>query len=314
MKKYKIALFTVSIVILIAIIWYANPVLMAQRISQGNIYFMIAALALASCNVFLRTLKWKVLLKDVGLLELIPVQILGMSISNFTPGKVGEPFKALILKARKGINVSEGLTSIIWERIMDLIVLVIFSTFFIAFMSLTFDLLYMGIIAIVIFVSGISVLILILMSKKIGMKIFGFIRKFPVLNRISEQFMEQFYKSTKIQKRRIGASFVITVFCWIIDAAVFKLSFMALGIDIGIFAFAGFIAFSTLVAVASSLPGGIGSFEAVIVVLITTLGVSTVDATTGIMFARFATIWYGTMLGAVSFAYLSKKVDIRAAL
>lgn len=297
-----------------AIIWYANPMLMAEKISQGNIYFILIAFILASVNIFLRTLKWKVLLNNVGLLELVPVQILGMVISNFTPGKVGEPFKAFILKARKGINVSEGLSSIIWERIFDLLVLVILAILFIAFMSLTFDMLYIGMVAILIFIIGIGVLLLILTSKRFGERIFRFTKKLPILNKIGDQFIEQFYKSTKIPKVKMALSFAITFVCWLIDALVFYYCFMALGIDIGPAALAGLIAFSTLVAVASSLPGGIGSFEAVLLVLITSMGITTVDATAGILIARLVTIWYGTILGAIFFIYLSRKVDIRSVL
>ncbi len=309
-RIYKIFMLAVSFAILAGIIWYANPVLLAERISHGNVLLIFIVFLLASVNVLMRTLKWKVLLEGVGLLELVPVQILGMVLSSLTPGKVGEPLKAIILKARKGIAVSKGLSTIIWERILDLVVLVILAAVFIAMMSMTFNMLYIGLAAIAIFIAGISVLLGIVMSKRIGMKVFSFAKKLPLLNRIGEEFMDKFYEGSKIPKSRIALSFIITAACWFLDGVIFYFSFLAIGIEVSPLMFAGIIAFSTLVAIASTLPGGLGSFEAVLIVLISSLGFTAVDATTGIMIGRVLTFWYGMALGALSFLWLSRKSKI----
>lgn len=123
----KRLLFIPSVIILIAVVVYSNPSEIAQYMSRSNLLYLIIALVISMVSLMLRALKWKVLLKNVKYSDVFPIQIFGMTFSNFTPGKLGEPTKALILKVRNGSAVSETLPTIIWERIFDVIMLLSLS-------------------------------------------------------------------------------------------------------------------------------------------------------------------------------------------
>ena len=87
---------------------------------------------------------------------------------------------------------------------------------------------------------------------------------------------------------------------------------LAIGINnLNPFVLASLIALADLIAIASFLPGGIGTFEAVSVLFLGIFGVAPVLATAGIILYRFVSFWFGTLVGALSFIYLSRKMDVR---
>ena len=69
----------------------------------------------------------------------------------------------------------------------------------------------------------------------------------------------------------------------------------------------GFIAFATLVGIASALPGGVGGMEAVFVILLGVVSVPMASATSGILISRFATFWYTAFLGVIAFFWMANK-------
>ena len=309
MAKKRILLIGLSIAILIGIILYADPVLLLSILSKSDLKYVILAFIVANISMSLRVLKWRVLLKNVGFLELFPVQIFGMAASNFTPGKIAEPTKAVILKMKKGTAVSKTLPTVIWERIMDILVIIMFSLIAIPFLTQAF--LLISSISIALFLGLIITFLIILYKKNIGIRVFNFIRRFPILKRISKDFIKTFYKS-KIEKKRLIGCFLLTIIPWFFEGVVLYLSFLALGINSNPLLLAGVVALSLLIGIASSLPGGLGSTEAVMVIILGIIGIESTIGIAGIMLARFLTFWYGAFAGALCFFYLSKKIDLSA--
>lgn len=255
-------------------------------------------------------MKWKILLKNVGFVELIPVQLLGFSISNFTPGKAAEPAKAVLLKIRKGLPVSSTLTSIIWERVMDVVVLLLFALMSIGTLSLASDFYIAGVISIGIFVLIIIISVLVLYSRRFGKNIFAFARKFPVLKKLPENFMDMFY-NVKIRKSRLAACFVVAFISWAVIGFVLYSSLLAFGIVINPLVLTGIVALSVVIGIASSLPGGIGTTEVVMIFLLGLVGVNPTIAAAAAITFRLMTIWFVNLLGGLSFVYLSRKFELR---
>jgi uncharacterized protein (TIRG00374 family) len=307
MTKKRIFLVCLSIAILIWMIFYADPVLLLSIISKGDLRYIFLAFIVANVSMSIRVLKWKVLLKNVGFLELFPIQIFGIVVSNFTPGKIAEPTKAVILKMRKGMAVSETLPTIIWERIMDILVIIMLSLIVIPILTEAF--LLISLISISVFLGIILTFLIILYKRDIGIRVFNFIRKFPVLKKISKNFIETFYKK-RVAKGRLLACFSITVIPWLLEGVVLYLSFLALGVQLNPLILAGMFAVSVLIGIASSLPGGLGSTEAVMVVILGILGIESTLGIAGIMLSRVLTFWYSAFVGALCFVYLSKKLDL----
>ncbi len=313
MRKYKFLMLGISVIILVALVIYANPLVLAAHLAKSDHRFILAGFVTALISISLRVVKWKVLMKKVGFAELFPVQLLGLTISNFTPGKVAEPAKALILKITKDMQVSSSLTAIIWERVIDVLVLILFSVIVISSLSLSSDFFFAGAVSIAIFMTIIVACFAVLFNVRFGKKLFGFIRKFPVLRKLPQNFMELFYK-VRIGKAEIFKCLFFTLVAWTIEGFTFYFALLAFGVQINPLVLAGIVALSVVIGIASSLPGGLGTTEIVMIFLLGTFGIESSVAIAGVIVFRFMTFWFGVFLGGLSFVYLSRKFDIRNVL
>ena len=300
----------ISFAILGLIIWFSDPATVFSLLSKVDKTYIVYGILISTLSMLLRVAKWSVLLNKVKFFGTIPIQWFGIALSNFTPGKIAEPVKSIVLKITDGIPVSVSLLSVVWERLIDVIVLVILSLFAFQAISLSSNLFVLGLAGLGVFVALIVVVITVLANQKFGFWIFGVIRKFPILKRLSPDFIKTFYK-TRIKSSRVLASFILTLIPWILDGVALYLVFLSFGVSLSPLLLAGMVALSTIIAIASFLPGGIGSFEVIIVVLFSFVGVEHALALTAVLLFRFITFWYGILLGGLSFVYLSKKIDIK---
>jgi uncharacterized protein (TIRG00374 family) len=62
----------------------------------------------------------------------------------------------------------------------------------------------------------------------------------------------------------------------------------------------GIYAMSVVIGVLSFLPGGLGSTEAAMLILLSTSGVGQEDALATTLICRFATLWFAVALGALA--------------
>ena len=310
MKRYKLAMLSLSMAILLVMVVYAKPLVLLNLLVKSNYIFILLGFSVAFLSIILGVLKWKVLLNSVGFAELFPVQLLGWTISNFSPGKAAEPVKAVLLKMVKGTDVSSSLASIIWERITDVISLVLFSLLAISTLSVASNFFLAGLISLAVFCCILLVSFSVLYNRGFGIKFFNFIRKLPVLKRLPKNFMELFYK-VRIEKIRIIKCFLIALATWGMQGVILYFSLGAFGVQINPIILSGIVAFSVVIGIASSLPGGLGTTEVVMAFL---LGLNSVESSVAIASAivfRFMTIWFVNFLGGVSFLYLNKKFEIK---
>lgn len=307
-KRYVLIL--ASLLILLALALYSGPARIFGIFAHSDKMLLVYALLLSGVAGLMRVLKWSVLLKNVPLGDAAPVQFLGSTISNFTPGKLGEPVKSALLKVKTGIAVSRSLPSIMWERIMDVTVLLLLSAVFMT--SFSSSLYFAEMASIIIFAVVLALFLGMLYSRGFGMIVFSLLRRLPVLNRISGQFIESFY-TEKAEKKSLLLSFAASAAAWIMDGVVFYLCFLAVGVRLDPVFFIGLISVSALIGIASFLPGGLGSTDAVMIFLLAPY-MDAATAVTGVFVARLLTFWFSAFLGWLSFLHLSKHIDMKKIL
>lgn len=299
----------ISVALLAGIVWYANPAELAAELAKADVTYLVLALLVSSASMVLRILKWFVLLEHVSFRVLAPVQLSGMMISNFSPAKVAEPLKAFVLKALTGRPVAETLPTIVWERVFDLVMLVILSVLGVSLFAQGSRMVYVSYLAIAIFVCIIVVFVAVVRSEKFGTLLFRAVRKLPVVKKLPEEFMAAFYRA-KVSRLRLLVSCVVTSVPWITEGVLLHLALRALGVASDPLMLASAIALAELIAIASSLPGGLGTFEGMLLLFLQTLGIAAPVALAGIIAYRFLTFWYGVALGAVALAYVGGRTDI----
>jgi uncharacterized protein (TIRG00374 family) len=302
------ALMLLAAAIVISMIFYANPARVANLLSKSNLSLLFLAFVVSNIAIIFRVMKWKVLAGDASFRQLVPVQLFGMASSNFTPGKIGEPIKAIVLKSITGRTVSSILPSIIWERIIDLAVLIILSIGLFFSLSVS-GFYYFGIIGLIAAVALIILLVLFLKNEKAGNMAWNLAFKIPVLKRLPREFIKSFYRS-KTEKSSIVYSFVFTACSWILEGFIIYLTFRALGVNLlNPLLLAMIFAFATVLGIISMLPGGLGSTDFVLALLLTSFGAEPSAAITGILISRLLSVWYVNLLGTFSFFYFSRKIN-----
>ena len=311
MRKYKIIMLLLSVVILLGIVVYANPIVLVGLWLKSNYLFLAAGFCAGFVALLLGVLKWKVLMKDVGFVELFPVQVLGFTISNFTPGKAAEPAKAVILKMVKGTPISSSLASIIWERVSDVFSLILLSAVAISSLSVTSNFFVAGAISLLVFAAIIIVSFSVLYSRRFGVWLFKFVRRFPVLRKLPGNFMELFYKVT-ISRKRLFSAFALAIITWLLEGVVMYFALGAFGVYLNPLVLAGIVALAVVIGIASSLPGGLGTTEVVMVFLLGLQGVEGTIAVAAAITFRFMTIWMVNFLGGLCFVHLSRKFDVKS--
>ncbi len=312
MSKFKLAAAAISVALLAWIVWTSNPAELARLLATADKRYIAAALCVSVVSMAFRVLKWKFLV-NAPFFILVPVQLFGMTLSNFTPGKMGEPAKALLLKARTGIPVSRSLPSIVWERILDVIVLLSFAALFMFNVPLSGNLAVFSYIGVSLFTIAMLIAGAIIAKRSIGEKIFSLAGRLPFLRKVSNEFINTFY-SVSFSRSSLLQSFAATAAPWALDALVLWLAVASLHQSVPYVLLMGVVAISTIIGVASSLPGGIGSMETVASLLLTSLGVPATTAVASVLLFRAATFWFGSAVGALSFLYLSRRLDVRTAM
>lgn len=158
-----------------------------------NIPLLILCLFVVPLLYLIRTLKWNALLLSVGIkhpfLTVFRVLLIGMFYGMVTPGKSGEILRAYYI----GSENTKIIPTIIWDKIIDIFVLLIFSMLSILFL---FDNANLYTIAFLLFTTFI-VITCVFLNKKI----INFLLNFIGINDIST---ELFISTTHLIKNDIG--------------------------------------------------------------------------------------------------------------
>ncbi len=305
MKK-RLLILAASLVLLAVFVVYSNPILSFQLISKADVTFVLVAIPLFFIGVILRVLKWQILISR-PFSVVFPVQYLGITISNFSPGKSADPVKSVLLKAVDNTDVSKSFPAVVIERILDLFVIVFFSLYGLFIFSFS-D--YFFIIASGMAIVGVLLVLLfmVLFSKRCGIYLFKFLGKIPSL-KITESFVDTFY-SFRIKKSRIFLSFVFTLSAWILEGFMFYFILRAFYIETPpIVALLSVLSISLIISIASFLPGGIGSFEITLAVLMSLFVAG--NTAPAVLLYRFISFWFSVFIGGLCFVYLSRKIDVK---
>ncbi len=105
-----------------------------KTIQSINYFILIAAMALLVFSVWVRAIRWRILISKVGNVstkDLYKVTMVGYMGNNILPLRMGELLRAYVISRKQNIIFSGALTSLIVERILDLIsfILIISAVF-----------------------------------------------------------------------------------------------------------------------------------------------------------------------------------------
>jgi len=302
MKKKIIGLIVVSIILIIAMIFIADPRKLFNILSKVNLQIIIYVVLLYLINIVFKAFRWHLLInssgKSVSFSKNISFLMIGLMVNNTTPGRIaGEPVRVHLLNSRANVSVGRGLATIFAERIMDLIILTTMAL--------------IGLIFILPLIPSSDIQILLI---PFFVNIFNRITKdkwSDKLEKSRESFTSSFKKGfneiLKTKKYGILCMF-LTVLIWLNEAFRIYLILLALpGVSVSSFG-SVLIASSAATLFGIALPGGALN-AALIAMVFTATGIEVASATTAGILAIMTSIWLSVPLGIIAMFIVGLKID-----
>lgn len=102
---------------------------LVHEMKQTRWWTIALVVALNPLTLFLRSLRWRVLLPEkTGRQKsgLFPLVTIGFMVNNILPARIGEAVRAMLLWRRNGFTIAESVGSLVVERLLDVMVFVTF--------------------------------------------------------------------------------------------------------------------------------------------------------------------------------------------
>jgi uncharacterized protein (TIRG00374 family) len=284
-----------------------NPKLTWLAMRNANVYFVLAAFIIYYLSFPIRTFRWRMLLENIGytkengiqlpkfwkLLEIIYVSWFANVI---VPAKLGDLYRAYLLRREAGLPVSRTFGSILAERILDLIVLLLL---FIPSVIISLHENLPPQLAL-----GLKITMMLVVAGIIGLFM---LRMFPtqiglVVPKRFRGYYYQFQEGTLGSFRRIPSLTGLTVSVWVCESLRFFFIALALGLINGslvhIFSASLFIALGE--ALLTAVPftgGGVGLVEGGMLAMISLFTPNTSLALAAIVIDRAISIFSVLVIG-----------------
>jgi uncharacterized protein (TIRG00374 family) len=264
---------------------------------------VLAALSLACANYVIRFVRWELYLRAVDVhvprrtSALVFVSGFVMSI---TPGKVGELWKAMLLREIAQVPAARTAPVVIAERLTDLLALVVLGIIGAAT--------YRQAIPLVVAASAVTIGgVVVLSIKPLARGAIDLVGRIPRVGRVAPKLHEMHeHLAALIRPVPLLWATLIGLVAWLCECVGFWLiiqGFPTAELPIGL---ATFIYAATTVAGALSfLPGGLGVTEASMTAMLFKLvGKSTAVAAT--IVTRLCTLWFAVAIGLVALLFLRR--------
>jgi uncharacterized protein (TIRG00374 family) len=266
------------------------------------------ACALSFVNYLLRFLKWEYYLRILGIRDVPKPTSFLTFLSGFvltvTPGKVGEVFKSVILQQVRGVPVERTAPIVVAERVTDLIGVITL----IAVGSWSFP-------GGVVWASAGLLLVLAILVMVASVRVSGWVisglPKLPgVLGRfgarIAAKMEEAFSRLRSItEPKHLVVPTMLSIVGWGLEGVGLWLVLGGFREHPPLTVTAFCYATATLAGALIPVPGGLGVTDKLLEEQMARLGNVPADtATSAMLLARFATLWFAVIVGFVALAIL----------
>ncbi len=248
-----------------------------QQVSQVNLFWIILAVILMVYSVWIRALRWKLILEPI---ESFPTHTLfgscmiGYFGNNVLPFRLGEVLRAYSISRGKSISLSSAFGTLILERLLDMLGLIALMGILMIFYPLAG---WISGIAYGIIILTIGLFVLIIWVGKASKNRYDSIQSFVdkrsgVTHKIFQFLLNIMDGVTALKNtKHVSAIIFYTVISWVIYYVDAWMISQALNVNIGWIGIGIVLATATLSIIVPAAPGYIGTYHAAIVYVGTTL-------------------------------------------
>tara|TARA_Y100000385_G_scaffold271148_1_gene310847 strand:+ start:638 stop:1588 length:951 start_codon:yes stop_codon:yes gene_type:complete len=269
-KFYNVLKIILPLLLSILFISYAledfNYILFIDSLKNANYLFIISSVLLLIIIIFLRSLRWKLLFtKQLQINDLYQSQLIGYMGNNIFPLRLGELLKAFFLEKKSKISKYEVIGTVILERVLDLIGLIILFLILLNFSII--ELVSSSSIKVIYFLLIFASLSIILSFNLNKIKNFKFKnRLFQIVNDIISGF-------STINKSNFLLSIFYTILIWLSYIIVVYLVQKSMYLNLSFIQCILLLFLSSLILMIPSMPGNIGTFEGSVVYTLLLFGI-----------------------------------------
>ena len=280
-----------------------------------RLWWLIPGLAVYFVGVLVRTWRWQYLLKPLKIVPiktLFPIINMGYMGNNVFPLRMGEVLRSVVLKRREDISISGSLATIVVERIFDAVIIVGFVLLNLGQLAglpaaSTFSQLGgLATWAVVIFLAGLTVFIIVAMFPKPAMRLIHAIIHRVVPERfrepvteIADRFLDGLM-SLRSPKDAVMI-FLTSILVWVLETGLYWSVDQALGLGLNFGQLMLLNGVVNLVLLIPAAPGGLGTFDAAGRAMLQAFAIPAEPALGYTLVLRIA-LWAPiTLLGAVYF-------------
>jgi uncharacterized protein (TIRG00374 family) len=212
---------------------------------------------------------------------------------SVTPGKLGELFKAYLVKLHTGTPVTRTGPVVIAERVTDLLALV--TLLFAG--SLVYHTGWLALLG----SGGITLALLVaLVSPQATRLVLHLVERVSRLRRYGER-IEHAYDNMRglLRPALLVQATLLGALGWFAECLGFALVLHGLGMGVPVARATFIYTFATLVGALVLLPGGLGGTEATMIALLLADGAAKPDAVASTFITRLATLWFAVLVGAL---------------
>ncbi|MDI6641495.1 MAG: lysylphosphatidylglycerol synthase transmembrane domain-containing protein [Elusimicrobiota bacterium] len=268
MKKFRILFgFLVSIILLIIVFRKIDFFKIIEIILQLQIIYLIGAFIVAIIGLVVRSKRWQILLSQllhdikISLRSLFDATCFGLLINNILPFRAGDFAQALFLGYRENISKSATFSTVVLERLLDLIppaTVLISSTFFVLLPKEISQGRIFGFV--IVMFTGVFLIV------KYQLKIVQLLKRLLPKNKLGEkinQFIEHLLTAISFLKNRSKTIQILlfTILLWCVYGLGTYFCLLAFDIKIGFLAALLILCITAIGVMIPSSPGYIGTWE-----------------------------------------------------
>lgn len=250
-----------------------------DALGEVDYRYLVPALALYFAGVWVRAVRWSVLLRPVvelGARRCFPIVVVGYMANNVLPLRTGELVRAYVLDRRHGVRKTSALATIAVERLFDGLTMLGFILGAATVVSLTSELRSLAILAFVLFAGMLIGLFVLTLGGTLRDRLLQLVLgplPTPVADRV-ERMAESFLGGLGVLKRKTDLAVVAatSLLAWGFEAAMYWMVARGFGGNLGDTLGVAETMLTTGVANLATLipssPGYVGPFESGVVLVV----------------------------------------------
>jgi uncharacterized protein (TIRG00374 family) len=286
---------------------------LGAALRQVNPVFIGPALVVFFGGVWLRSLRWRLLLRPalgpaqrarLGAWPLFRVLIIGLTVNNLLPARLGELARAYLLWREQRVEPGATVATIVLERVLDGLTLVLFAGLAALLVPFPDQLQRAAVIAGAVFLTAAFGLVLFLLVPAPFLRLARAVLHWlpPRLAYLGERLLQTFVEGLGVlrQGRALAAVLALSILAWTAEATMYFLIMLG-------FPFGGHFAAALLGTAAANIgtmvpssPGYVGTFDLPLqLVLVEVFHVARADATSYTLVVHAALVLPVIALGLV---------------